>query len=113
MKHQAGFTIIEVLVTITVVAVLVSTAVPSFTTTIKNGRLATQGNDLLGAFLFARSQAIAKSIDIRVCVSTDQATCASSSNWEDGWVVGVSDGGTGITGSPLRVHEAITGGNTL
>ncbi len=115
MKRQSGFTVIEALVTVTVIAVLVSAAVPSFTTTIKNGRLATQGNDLLGALLYARSQAIARNTNIMVCSSSDQATCSGSTSWENGWIVGVDNATNDgiVAGSALRVHDLLTGNNTL
>jgi type IV fimbrial biogenesis protein FimT len=111
MKRISGFTMIEVLVTITVVAVLVSAAAPSFKITIQNGRISSQANDFLGALLYARSQAITVNSDVVVCTSTNGTSCANATDWSGGWLVG--------TGTPasittvLRVHEAITSGSTL
>lgn len=116
MNRMSGFTLIELLVTITLVAILTTMAVPNFRTTIQNGRLVSQGNDLLGALILARSQAIANnaSTNIVLCVSTDLTSCANSSSWESGWIIGIANStNTGITGTPLRVHEALTGSNTL
>ncbi|HEX7964778.1 MAG TPA: GspH/FimT family pseudopilin [Gammaproteobacteria bacterium] len=111
MKRTAGFTLIELLVTITVVAVLISAAVPSFKTTIQNGRITSQTNDFLGALLIARSQAIAINSDVVVCASSDGATCANSTDWNVGWLVG--PGTPSAITSVLRVHEALVGNNTL
>lgn len=123
MKRQSGFTLVELLVTLAAATVLISIAAPSFKTTIQNGRLVTQANDLLGALVFARSEAVSTSSNVTVCSSTDQSTCSSSVSWASGWIIckepaanaapfscsGVTSSANGL----LRVHEAITGGNTV
>lgn len=113
MRKAAGFTLIELLVTMTVAAILVGLAGPSFKITIQNNRLVTQGNDLLGALIYARSQAIELNSTVTVCASSDGATC-SGTNWASGWVVGYApSGGSNPVATMLRSHAAITGGNTL
>lgn len=94
MRKAAGFTLIELIVTLAVAGILTAIAVPSFKTTIQNNRQATQSNDLLGAMLYARSQAISGGshdsvsppLDVTVCASSDGATC-NSTNWANGWIV--------------------------
>lgn len=114
MKRTAGFTLIELLVTISLVAILTTLAVPNFKLTMQNGRLSSQSNDLLGALIYSRGQAVAMHSNIIACVSTNQTSCANSSSWENGWVIGIANStNTDITGNPLRVHEALTGNVTL
>jgi type IV fimbrial biogenesis protein FimT len=114
MKRMTGFTLIELLVTISLVGILTTMAVPGFKTTIQNGRLVSQGNDLLGAMIMARSQAIASNTRIMLCSSSNLTGCANSSSWESGWIIGTANAaGTDITGTPIRVHDALTGSNTL
>ena len=114
MKRAAGFTLIELLVTISLVAILTTLAVPSFKLTFQNGRLASQSNDLLGALIYSRGQAVAMNSNIIVCTTSNQTSCGTSTHWENGWIIGVADStNTDITGNPLRVHEALTGSNTL
>ncbi len=112
MKRMSGFTLIEALVTMTVVAVLVSAAVPSFKTSIQNGRLVTQANDLLGALLYARSQAVASTGNVVVCTTTDNSSCSSAGNWANGWLVATTDSSGAIV-TVLRVQTALAGNNTL
>lgn len=133
MRKNAGFTLIELIVTLAVAGILASLAVPSFKTTIQNNRLVTQSNDLLGAMLYARSQAISGVANgttnppryVTVCASSDGATC-SSTNWANGWIV--SGYPTAPTAAPgvatnlsvpsttatvMRAYPAITGNNTI
>jgi type IV fimbrial biogenesis protein FimT len=123
MKRQSGFTLVELLITLAIAGVLASIAFPNFKTTMQNGRLTTQANDLLGALVFARSQAVSTNRYVTVCSSTDQTSCSSSNAWASGWIIcqepaanvapfscsGVTSSANGL----LRVHEAITGNNTL
>jgi type IV fimbrial biogenesis protein FimT len=118
MKQQSGFTLIELLVTLAVATLLISIAVPNFKTTIQNGRLVTVANDLLGALVLARSQAVTTAKRVTVCSSnTDQSACSNSTAWANGWIIcqetdtTTTDCTNGAT--ILRVHEAINGANTL
>ena len=56
-KKIQGFTFVELIVVVAVAAILMGTAVPSFTSLMNSNRLATQANDLLGAIMIARSEA--------------------------------------------------------
>lgn len=116
MTKQAGFTLIELLVTMTVAVVLTAIAVPNFKLTFQNNRMTGQSNDLLGAMLYARSEAIALNTNVTVCSSTDGATCSSSAAWASGWIA-CQDPNTTVTncsgGTVLRFYPALTGGNTL
>lgn len=113
MSKQAGFTLIELLVTMTVAVILTAVAVPSFKLTFQNNRLVSQSNDLLGAMLYARSEAIALNTNVTVCSSTDTVTgvCTTSAAWAGGWITKYTDN-TG-TVQILRMEPAISGGNTL
>lgn len=82
-----GFTLIELVVTIAVLSILVTVAVPSMRTFIQNGRLITQTNDLIGDLNYARSEAIKRRINTGICRSTDGLTFASSGAWRDGRAV--------------------------
>jgi type IV fimbrial biogenesis protein FimT len=88
-KNCAGFTLVELLITITVAAVLLAIAVPSFQTTLVRSRLATQANDLIAGINLARSEAIKGNRTTFFCRTTsDTATaCANAAgNWTF-WIV--------------------------
>jgi type IV fimbrial biogenesis protein FimT len=120
MERAHGFTLIEMMVVIALIAIMATVAVPNFTIMVKNNRLTSQANSLIAAVNLARSEAIKRNSNIVICRSADGANCASSDGWEQGWIVYVdadTSDGTGVhTGAGdvvLREYPPLGGGNTL
>lgn len=117
VSSSNGFTLIELLVTVAVAAIVLVVAVPSFADLIKNNRLTAATNDLIASLSLARSEAVKRELRVTVCKSADGASCVTTGEWEQGWIVftddkanvGVVDGGEVL----LRVHEAIPGAVTM
>jgi type IV fimbrial biogenesis protein FimT len=82
--RRRGFTLIEVMVVLVVLAVLLSVGAPSFTNLIRNNRLVSAVYDLRGSLSTARSEALAQRVFVSVCSSNDGASC--SGTWEDGYI---------------------------
>lgn len=82
-----GFTLIELMVTITVMSVLLMIAVPSFSDAVLGMKLNSHANNLVASVHTARSEAIKRNAAITLCASVDGATCAASGGWEQGWIV--------------------------
>jgi type IV fimbrial biogenesis protein FimT len=88
MNKQSGFTLVEILITMAVVAILLTIGIPSFRYVTNSNRIAAEINGLLGDMQFARAEAIKEGQPVTVCVSTDGATCATNTNtWQSGWIV--------------------------
>ncbi len=104
---NSGFTLIELMITIALAAVLLSIAVPSFTDAIKRNRLTTQLNNSYIALKVARSEAVKLGSNVTVCSSTDQTTCNGDVNWHNGWVI------LDTAGTVVRVGSALESGTTL
>lgn len=111
-SHIQGFTLIELMVTLTVAAILLAVAVPGFSSFIKKNRLDTQQNVLFGSISYARSEAMSRGRNVTLCASSDGASCTGS--WSQGWIVYMGDTTVDTPGGDvLRVFEALTGGNKL
>ena len=116
MKKQHGFTLVELLVTLSVAAILLSVGVPSFRDFVQNNRAATQANHLVLALNTARSESVKRGSRVSVCSSTDQSTCSASTNWATGWVLFTDN--SGVSGARdgsdvvIRVWDALIGSTT-
>ena len=93
-----GFTIIELLVTTAVIALVAAIAIPSFTEQIRNNRSITIANEFIDTVSFARAQAVSRPASISICASSDQETCTG--NWKDGYIVFVDNAATDTTVPP-------------
>jgi len=114
-RTQAGFTLYELLITVLVIGVILSFAVPNMQDFTRNSRMTSTANDLHAAFHMARSESSRAKSNITICPSTDGASCGGT--WEDGYIVFVDDDGDlavdGGTDSVLRSHDAIAEGVSL
>lgn len=93
LHKNLGFTLVELMVTIAVVAIGAALAYPSFTNVIQSNRAATGANELIASLTLARSEALRHPSGVTVCTSADGASCGGS--WTDGWMVWVDKDGNG------------------
>ena len=80
-----GFTLVELMITIAVLAIGSALAYPSFTGVMRSNRVATTTNSFIAAFNLARSEAIRSNRGGGVCPSRDGASCEGS-DWNVGFM---------------------------
>jgi type IV fimbrial biogenesis protein FimT len=85
--QQTGTTLAELLVTLAIAAILLTTAIPGFASLMQSSRLTGATNDLLASLHLARSEAIKRNARAVLCPSADGASCAPSGGWHQGWLV--------------------------
>ncbi|AKC87475.1 GspH/FimT family pseudopilin [Pseudoxanthomonas suwonensis] len=83
--RQAGFTLVELMITLAVLAVLLAIGLPNFQQSLRNNRVATTTNDMIAAISLARSEAIRNTRGGAICASEDGLTCGD--DWSLGWIV--------------------------
>ncbi|MDM9653336.1 GspH/FimT family pseudopilin [Pseudomonas wenzhouensis] len=86
-----GFTLVELMIVLVVMAVLLGIAVPSMTQFTFSGKLRSYSNEIVASAVLARSEAIKRNQAVTLCVSSNGTSCASGS-WESGWIVRTSGG---------------------
>ena len=80
-KNQHGFTLVELLVGISILAILLSLAVPSFTEFLKNNRVSAQTNELLSLVNLAKSEAVRR----HLTTENPEVVLQIWRNTTDGW----------------------------
>ena len=123
-RHVAGFTAIELMVVVSIVAILAALAGPSFTLLIENWRVRESAEQLQSTLHYARSEAIKRGGRVviqKIPNNTNGCTTASSTRaWDCGWIVchDTNDNGTCNATEPVlqrvasaaKVHVNRTGG---
>jgi len=99
--RNSGFTVIELMIAVALLAILTALALPSFRSFILNNRLAGQANEIVAASQLARSEALKRGVDVTVCSSKDGQTCDGDFN--EGYIVLADPGGADEV---IRVYPA-------
>ena len=81
-KLQRAFTLIELLITITVLGVLTAIALPNLRDFVVSNRLSSQVNGFIGLINLARSEAIARGQSVLICAKrAADDECSNAQSW--------------------------------
>jgi type IV fimbrial biogenesis protein FimT len=116
MGRTHGFTLTEVAVTMSIVAILLAIGIPSFKYVTVSNRISTEVNGLLGDMQYARSLAIKEGLPVTVCSSTNGTSCNGGAAWQGGWIVFLDSNGNQIVDpgeAIMRVQNAFSSTDTF
>ncbi|TVQ74654.1 MAG: prepilin-type N-terminal cleavage/methylation domain-containing protein [Oceanospirillales bacterium] len=100
--YSTGVTLIELMVAIAVMSILLTIGVPSFNNFVQNSRSTALANELVTTLNLARSEAVRRALDIRICASSNQTSCSGIWDGSNGWLVIP----TGTDQTPIRAWQA-------
>jgi type IV fimbrial biogenesis protein FimT len=115
MIKEDGFSLIEVIVTMAIAAIVLTLGVPSFQSFIQNNRQSTAISELATSLQLARNSAISRRVRVTVCKSADGLSCTADGNasdWSQGWIVFADPNNrdtVDVGEDILRAHGALDG----
>lgn len=86
-RFQRGFTLLEMMVSLSISAILTTTAIPAFHQLLQRNRLSTEINTFVSHLHYTRSEAIKRGVRGVMCRSTDGENCERTAGWEQGWII--------------------------
>ena len=108
-RHQSsvnGFTLLELMVTVAIVAILGALAAPNFQTLIQANRTRTVASEFMAMLNLARSEAARRGQPVSVCRSSDGRSCSSTgTGWDSGWIAFVNENHASAQEKDLPVRD--------
>jgi type IV fimbrial biogenesis protein FimT len=108
-SRATGFTLVELMIALAIVAILVGLAAPSYRDFTHNNQTSATNNDLVTALNLARNESLRRSTDVTVCSSPDGVACGAAGDWKSGWIVFEDDAASGVIASADKVVQKWSG----
>ena len=88
MKQQSAFTLVELMVTIAILAIIATLAAPNLSQMLRNTKVNTSSGDILSFLQQSRTEALRLGKTVTVCGSSDGSSCLSANkrNWSTGLI---------------------------
>lgn len=106
VRSDAGFTLVELMITLVVLGIVISMAAPSFSRMINSNRLTAASNEVVAALQVARMEAVRRNASVVLCPSTDGAGCAGAA-WRDFIVFADEDGDGTVDAGTDEIIRAV------
>ena len=86
IRQNSGLTALELLITLSIAAILFSLATPSFSNLISNSRMSSSLSSLEKILKLARIEALTNQESVIICGSNNESNCTQSTSWETGYM---------------------------
>ena len=86
-KRESGFSVVELMIAVSVGAILLTQAGPSFSSVVHKNRISAATTQLYVSLNAARSEALKRRSAVRVCPSANSTSCRDDGDWSDGWLI--------------------------
>jgi type IV fimbrial biogenesis protein FimT len=86
-QSQRGFTMVELMIVVVIMGIVVALALPSMQTAILSNKLSSYSQNFTASVGMAKSEAIKRNKAIKLCRTSDGTACASTGNFQQGWMV--------------------------
>lgn len=116
-RSNRGFSLMELIVTVAVIAILAALAAPSLVDSSVRNNLSSIGNDFTGSVSRARNEAVGKNVCTTMCISnninsagvrSDAPVCATSGqDWQTGWIVFLNESCNTSLNAPAAPADVI------
>jgi len=115
IRQNRGFTAIELAIVVTIAGVLITLAIPNLRDVIRNSHITSATNELVATLNLARSEALKRHAQVRVCAAPDAPTsddptaalCEAGTDLTAGWMI-IAENVTDPTPEwvPIRISSA-------
>jgi len=121
LNNIKGFTLIELITVLSILAISITLAVPSFKSFMQNNQASSEAHKLLASFFLARSEAVKRGVRVTMCPRvyprTNPETCTGSNQWSKGWLLYIDESGVigdfDSTDVIIKVWDTVSGNPTL
>lgn len=104
-----GWTLVESMVVLAIVAVMVAWGLPSFLGAVQQARLSAATHTFVSAMALARSEAIKRNARVVMCVAVSDTACTTIGHWNQGWLLFEDVNGNGVFDESERLIHYQTG----
>lgn len=111
VRERSGFTIVELMVTVAIVAILLAVGAPAMRTFIQNAEIRTASESMLAGLSLARTEALRRNTSVSLWLVTNTAVDCTRSSTGKSWVVSIDDpagrcnAASSVTSAPRLVQS--------